>query len=565
VGGVCIEAKVFDQVDRGNQRDALLRKQRRRLKTPAGVLLAVVGLIAIGSWMTAIVMPGFRGGASSGGVGQMPFGAGLMMFTVLTISSALGHRGLFMPASEIELLLAAPVSRSQLIRYRLLAALGRSIFGALVLSALATRRAPVGSFGFAGTFVTVMTLPILGQAVSLAAGDAENRLATRLARFPYRWVNLAIVIGLIAGAASLTASSRPDGSLFGAGTNFFDFVFDRPLVRAILLPFTPWSAMISAESAATFWPWFAFCASFALVGFELVARCPVDFRELSLATSADVARRLNRMRRGTAGASSISAPKHSAGWRVPWLFGRGPFGAMCWRKSASILRKARSSLTTGLVIIGFVTLASILLAQHGRWHALGGTAWIIGLGTPYLCGALRFDFREDLDAMNVIKAWPIAPWRVFVATLAPEVALVSALIIAAICARMAFTRDVPIALAPCLLAVPLIVMAWASIDNAAFLFAPVRLAPGQDSLLQNAGRALLLLMLRVVVLGFVGSVVGVAVWLAFELQSRLELTDNTVAMLAAVPGLAVLLGEVVALVFVGGWMLRRFDVSRDRG
>lgn len=495
----------------------------------------------------------------------MPFGVGLMMFTVLTISSALGHRGLFMPASEIELLLAAPVSRSQLIRYRLLAALGRQVFGALVLSALAAGRAPAGVFGFVGTFVTVMTLPILGQAVSLAAGDAENRLSTKLARFPYRWVNLAVVIGLIVVAISLTTSSRTKGSPFGLDAGFFDYVLDRPLVRALLLPLTPWSSMISATSAATFWPRFAFCAGCALIGFELVARCPVDFRELSLATSADVARRLNRMRRGTAGASSMTAPKHSAAWRVPWFFGRGPFGAMCWRKSASILRKARSSLTTGLVIIGGVTLASIYIPRGGAWHALGGTALIIGLGTPYLCGALRFDFREDLDLMNVIKAWPIAPWRVFVATLAPEVTLVSALITAAICARVLITRDMPVALVPCLIAVPLVVMAWASIDNAAFLLAPVRLAPGQDSLLQNAGRALLLLLLRVVILGFVVGVVTVAVAITFQLKERLELSDNEVAVLASVPGLVVLLVEVVVLVILGGWMLRRFDVSRDRG
>jgi hypothetical protein len=238
---------------------------------------------------------------------------------------------------------------------------------------------------------------------------------------------------------------------------------------------------------------------------------------------------------------------------------------MCWRKSASILRKARSSLTTGVAIIGCVTLASIMIADHGAWQSLGGTAWIIGLGTPYLCGALRFDFREDLDSMNVIKAWPIAPWRVFVATLAPEVTLVSALISIAICARAAFTNDVPPALVPCLLAVPLIVMAWASIDNAAFLLAPVRLAPGQDSLLQNAGRALLLFLLRIIVLGFVAGVVTVAVTITLHLKTRLHLSDNAVATLAALPGLAVLLGEVVALVFIGGWMLRRFDVARDRG
>ena len=47
------------------------------------------------------------------------------------------------------------------------------------------------------------------------------------------------------------------------------------------------------------------------------------------------------------------------------------------------------------------------------------------VGTLYLCAGLRFDFREDLDAMESLKAWPVRPWRVFLATLLPEVVLVS--------------------------------------------------------------------------------------------------------------------------------------------
>jgi hypothetical protein len=342
-------------------------------------------------------------------------------------------------------------------------------------------------------------------------------------------------------------------------------VLEQPVARALLLPFKPWSSMISATSAAGFWGWFALCFGLAVLGFELVSRTSVDFRELSLATSADVARRLNRVRRGTGGASSTEAPKESAGWRVPWVFGRGPLGAIAWRKCASIVRKARSGVTIGLGIIGVVMLVSTRAAPSQPWSALGATAMIAGLGTLYLCGALRFDFREDLDAMAVIKAWPIAPWRIFVATLLPEVALVSALIIGAIAARIAITGDVPQALVPCLLAVPLLVSAWVAIDNAAFLFAPVRLAPGQDSMLQNAGRALLLLMLRFFLLFAVAAMVGVAVWFAMLAQEPLQLSNEAVATLAALPGLLVLFAEVPVLIFVGGRMLRRFDVARDRG
>src|SRR6185503_10367690 len=132
-----------------------------------------------------------------------------------------------------------------------------------------------------------------------------------------------------------------------------DALIELPLVKAVLLPLRPWAALITATDAATFFTWLAVCALIWYVGFELTARIPVDFRELSLATSADVAKRLNRVRRGALGASSGSVSKRTLGWELPWVFGRGGFGAIAWLKLASIVRKARGTL---LISAGVVAL-----------------------------------------------------------------------------------------------------------------------------------------------------------------------------------------------------------------
>ena len=64
------------------------------------------------------------------------------------------------------------------------------------------------------------------------------------------------------------------------------------------------------------------------VFFEITARLRVDFREASIQTSSDIAVRLKRMGRGGFGQGAV--PQFAAARRVPWLFGRGPGGAIAW-------------------------------------------------------------------------------------------------------------------------------------------------------------------------------------------------------------------------------------------
>ena len=119
------------------------------------------------------------------------------MLTVMTLVGALSYRGLYLPRDEIERLLSAPVARADIIRYRLFANLGRSIFFALVMSFLAAPRMRVFGFAFLGTFMATATLPLLGQATSLVCGGAENWLGRAAARVPASL--LRVVAGIGAG------------------------------------------------------------------------------------------------------------------------------------------------------------------------------------------------------------------------------------------------------------------------------------------------------------------------------------------------------------------------------
>jgi hypothetical protein len=545
-----------------------LRKQLRRLRRPSGWIFALLGAALIGLWLSAFVVPAsaMPGPSLEPERLRIAVQAGCLVLTVLTLSGAFNHRGLYLPREEIELLFSAPVSRRDLVRYRLIATVGRSTFGALVLTLVTVRRMPEPWLAACGVFVAAQTLPLAGQAMSMLLGDAENRVAARLAKVPIRWIQAVLVLLVIGLFFSLATSDVLGELLDSLGLQDAAEILDAPWLRLATLPFVPWARAITASSLAEFLPWFGLSFALWLALFELVPRLPVDYRELSLATSADVARRINRRRRGGGAASASEALRGSASWRVPWLFGRGPGGAIAWRKTCSLLRKARGTVWTSLLIVGGLTLASLSFTRGERdAEGLAGSLLIAIVGTLYLCAGLRFDFREDLESMETVKAWPVRPWRLFLATILPEVVFVAALLSVAILLRALALGVLGLEVLAVVAGIPVVVFLWAAIDNAVFLYLPVRFTPGQEGALHHAGRTMALLFVRLAAFALVAGGALLAVGLHW-LLTGFAWVSPAVALGAAVALLmVVVLVEIAGVVIAGGLLLRRFDVARDSG
>jgi hypothetical protein len=426
--------------------------------------------------------------------------------------------------------------------------------------------------------VTMLTLPLIGQAASLILGDAENRLGKLLSG---RWTRLLqalafamlwlVIMALVFSDEIFEAAALQegfDGEFDGGFRGVLSRIaFDLPeqgWVRVVLLPTRPWAMMVTAPDWAAFSTWFSICAVAWLVLFEGTARIPIDYRELSLETSADVARRLNRMSKGGFGAGIGKASKRTVGWEVPWVFGRGRFGAVCWLKLGSILRKARGTVLVSALTVGALTLVfTRLFAGRDERSALVGAALIGGLGTFYLCAGLKFDFRSDLEQMETIKSWPVPPSRIFLATILPEVVLVSGVLSAAIVIRAVATANFHPGLLGIVALLPVATLAWVALDNAVFLFAPVRYVPGQEGALHHMGRSLVLMLLRMLLLfTSVAMAAGPAIGVWFLGTEVLDLSRATSAALAFVVAWIVLLAVDLGLVWVGGRAFRRFDVAR---
>ncbi len=549
-----------------------LRRQLRRLKTPSGLIFMLVGAAITVTWLGSLIL----GRDFTDGAARAPeelqrwTQLGMLAFTTVTGLTALSVRGVYLPKNEIERLFAAPVSRADLIRYRLLVDTGRTLFGAALLGLISFRRMPVGAYGFLGAGCAVLTLGVARQLASLVLADGESRLGRFLKG--RKLVPVRIVLGVLIWMMLvwLIMGDTGPGRLFEAFELESDLsaLLDLPVVVALLAPFKPWAAMMTATTLSGFLTWGGLCLVIWLALFELTARLPIDHREASLQTSSDIAARLQRIGRGGGvGASEVS--KGAAAKRIPWLLGRGRMRAVAWIKTATILRKARGTLLVGLFVVAILTFAAtkvfrVIPDQSESESAVMGSAMIGLLGVLYLSSILRFDFRSDIDRMVQIKAWPLSSTRIFVSNLLPQVVLISFILSAAILLfGVAMGGVHPLQLVV-ILSLPFVEFAWLAVDNAVYLFAPVRFIPGQEGSVHHVGRSIMLFLLRGVLAAVTLALVGAPCFLLLTFGPEyLGISDQVALSLAATVAGAVVAAETYLLARLGGLLLRRFDAGRD--
>ncbi|MEM9803531.1 MAG: hypothetical protein AAGA20_24655 [Planctomycetota bacterium] len=286
---------------------------------------------------------------------------------------------------------------------------------------------------------------------------------------------------------------------------------------------------------------------------------PVDFREASLRGAIEVERRLARVRQGHGGVGAFGTSRRASGWRVPWLFGRSPFGAVVWLRTAMLVRQARGTL---LVVAAVATLGVVLGTRVLDDPGIG-TAIVAVLGVVYLGSGMRVDFRADLDRMDALKAWPLEPRSAFVATVLPGVLITSCVVLVVLLVRALILRQITPDLAWYPIGVPAIAYVWLSVDNAVFLLFPVRFTPGQGSAIQHMGRGFLLVMFRGLLLfGALVLAGGGAAAVHFLVMERAPSLQGWAAAFAVAWAALVGAGLLYLVTAFGAWALRRFDVSR---
>jgi ABC-2 type transport system permease protein len=536
---------------------ARYRTVLRGLRSPKGFLLMLLGL----GFFSLIIVAPFLAGAQrpevlpriSMGDGSpvQRFGpAGLLAFTLLSLFASSKNRGIYFSPAEVDFLFQAPFSRRELLGYRLTTQVIHTFLGVLFSSAIFCRYLPGFWQTVAGLFLTFTFINLVQIAGSLLAGAVQERAVARGRRFI--GLSLFLVALLVFGGSS---------AVFRGGTEFREAVrgfLGSPVLGWALLPLKGFAETLAARDLKGFLSWGSLAAAVDLSLLWMVLRLDVDYSEASLETSRRIYQRIREIRSG----GRVLASTHKLRIPLPLpprLWGVGP---LAWRQAQEMVREAPAAIYLLVIFSVAVLLPLGFFSDHGglRTSHFPLSFGILVATLPFMTSSwFRFDFRGDLERMELLLGLPLSPGVVALGQL-----LVPALIL---CALQAVGFAAMAALGALedpgartivgfwlLLFGPLNLL-FVGIENLFYLLYPIRQGTSGPGDFQTIGRLMVTLAMKMMALGtalFLGFLLAYGAYAAF---------DGSMAAAAAAATSFLLLCDTACVVLVG-WVFARFDVTR---
>ncbi|HYT05362.1 MAG TPA: putative ABC exporter domain-containing protein [Gemmatimonadales bacterium] len=519
------------------------RRRVARLRQPKYLVGFVVGCLYVYWWI-------FRQRRSTGfGAADSP-GAELLAVGLLALVVALNwifgkaETPFNFTLAETQYLFTAPLTRRQVIDFKLLrsqlplfisAAVSALLFSAGQLNGLRL-------FRVVGLWLVYGTLQLHFAGVSLLRASLAQHGVTGLRR---RMGTLLVLGGvLVLGWWSLrrelpvlvAAFQRDPGAGYAALTS----ALHSGLLGVLAWPLEALVGPCLAVGPVAFASQLPAALLVLAVHYLWVVRSALAFEEASVEHAAKAARRIEALRRGRGALGpTIRTPRASGAIRLRLAPTGLPSVAILWKNAVGATRDSGPRalvLVTGLVIVGSVALArgSIegldILAV--TLLAFGGVALLFG---PL---AVRFDLRQDLEMLDVLKSYPVRGRQVVAGEVAAPVTVIGLVVWGCLLGAFAASAGrqgrgagllplgdrcaILIALLPATAAVLYVLVV---VQNAAVLLFPAWVSVGRDRavgleatgqrILLTAGSmvALLIALVPAIIVGGIGGAAAYAVGL----------------------------------------------------
>lgn len=401
-----------------------LVRQLRRLRTPRYALALLLGLAYL--WYIGVRQrPGSGPTEVSPETVELLTAAGVTAVLLWTWVFGADRRALAFSRAEVTWLFPAPVTRRQLIQYKLLRGQFVILFNVFLWTFLLSGGwAGTGPWRRAGAIwilLTTLALHRLGVALLRSSLLEHGRAALRARAVTLTLVGLAAIALLVDAAQAAPAL----GSAWGLGLKEFlaaaHDVAQRPVPAALLLPggllVRPLFAQGWVEWARTLLP----AIAILMAHYVWVVRSDAAFEESAAAAA---------LARHRSGGPSGRAPRFTAR-RVPRLASAGwPAGALLWKNLAAVLRTGRAR---GMVL-GFaavVLAVAVLSAGEGSTTLLEIVGWLAAMWAGFLLVLgpqwVRNDLRTDLSRLALLRSYPLRGRTVVGAETAGSTAVLTAL------------------------------------------------------------------------------------------------------------------------------------------
>jgi len=445
----------------------------------------------------------------------------------------------------VQLLFTAPLSRRQLLAYKVLGNLAVTLLVALFLGIAFRAWTASLPAAMVGVFLLFAFMQLLAMILNLA-GCALGAHAFNRRR--------QLVLGILAVALVAIVVETTGNPLDVGWAAWARDVQDTRIGRIVLFPVR---GFFEAFTAERLWPdlvqWTAL--SLLVLGVMLGVIFLLDAHYLEAAASASerIYARLERVRRG-GGMTGYSTSGRLTLPRLPRWAGAGP---LAWRQFMGLLRAWKSVLVYVAIFLPMLLYSWFFAAprdeQSAQRSALAVVLPLLSMLLYIGPSSLRCDFRADIDRMDVLKALPLSPWFIALGQiLAPTVLLT--LLSWLVLGYLLVKQETEYLLLIAALAVPATFLMIA-LENLLFLWYPTRLTSGPGDF-RHFGRIMLRGISRLVLFALAVAPAAIAATAVYFLSGRIQLLAGITAWLLSA-GICVGCLGLVALAF------QRFDVARD--
>ena len=406
-----------------------MARQLRRLRQPR--YLAALGLGLAYLWVMVVQQrPGAppAGPARSGWI-ELAGAMALALAVAWAWVFAAERRALAFSPAEVTFLFSAPVTRRQLIHFKLLRTQLVILFNTVLWTLLLSRE----RFGASGWLravsvwlvLTTLSLHRLGASFVKTSLQEHGQYGARR-----RVVSLGLLGAVVAAAIWAGLEARPSiAAGWDAGLGPFLSALaaaaDGPVPSALLYPFRLLVAPLAAESPETWVRAMGPAAALLAAHYVWVVRSDAAFEEAAVAESLHRAERLaaRRDRPRRARPDATLPPPYRLRSAGP------PAEAIFWKNLASVSRTGRPRATAiGFVVVGAALAALSFrpdahLAEIGGWFAAMWAAFLVVVGPQWV----RSDLRGDLPKLDLLRTYPLRGRSIVAAEVAASTVVLSAL------------------------------------------------------------------------------------------------------------------------------------------
>jgi hypothetical protein len=492
---------------------ATLRRMLRGVRTPRGLTFLLLSLLCIVAWGGSALFRAMAMPRTDPQTFRIFAPMAMLVFCVGNLVTSVSENAVAFTAAEVDFLFPGPFSRRDLLRFKIIKTAIGTIFTALILSIVLLRYCAFWFACLVGIWLAVQFMQLFSMAVVMIGQTMGERM--------YSAARRGLLLGVVA-LAIIAAAPALASALHQGPAEFARQVRATTAGKVLLGPFVVFARAITAQS---WYPqlvgWGSAALLIDLAMFTLVVGLDANYLAAADAASQRRYERMQRLRRGGAGAMSSPRQANLHVRPLPWLGGAGP---IAWRQLVSALRSSRRLLILLLIIAASVSM--VVLKNRGQGDSMasafvGVAVWM----NLFFVAMLKFDFRDELDRLDMLRSLPLRPFSVAAGELVAPVlvlTLLQALLLGAVV--IANPSAWPLVLAAAAFAVPFNLL-LVGIENLLFLMYPLRAAGLIAGDMQLFGRQMVVFLCKFLLLfialgiaaavGTIGYILGRQSWPAF--------------------------------------------------